>query len=141
MRTILAAFLALCCLQMMGQGSRIIIYPEGAYVPNAWINSAVDSVGAWRLGNGLRQNAVRKVASLVKENEQQAVIIDSLRSAMRIGTAIKVGALDLVDDVTSQRDKAIGKAKRRGMFSKIALPAGIAIGLFVPPLLRSVMLR
>lgn len=48
-------------------GDKIIVYPEGAYVPNWWIDKAVDSTGVWREGTAKFYIALQRLSSQQKE--------------------------------------------------------------------------
>jgi hypothetical protein len=48
-------------------GDTIIVYPDGAYVPNEWINKAVDSTGVWREGTAKFYIALQRISSQQKE--------------------------------------------------------------------------
>lgn len=63
--TILLLFISL--LSYSQSGDKVIIYPDGAYVPNWWIDKAVDSTGVWRDGTAKFYTTILRVASQRRE--------------------------------------------------------------------------
>jgi len=63
--TIISLFISL--LSYSQNGDKIIVYPDGAYVPNWWIDKAVDSTGVWREGTSKFYIAVQRLSSQQKE--------------------------------------------------------------------------
>lgn len=63
--TIILLFISL--LSYSQSGDKIIIYPDGAYVPNEWIDKAVDSTGIWRDGTSKFYIALQRISSQQKE--------------------------------------------------------------------------
>lgn len=51
------------CLPL-GGGDELRVFPDGAYVPNEWIDLATDSVADWREGSEKERNCVLRVVSL-----------------------------------------------------------------------------
>lgn len=51
-----------------GGGDKIVVFPDGAYVPNAWIDTATDSTAVWQKGNAQKVSAVLRVSSMAREN-------------------------------------------------------------------------
>jgi hypothetical protein len=68
MKYILSILLFISSLTSYSQGGdKIIVYPEGAYVPNWWIDKAVDSTGVWREGTAKFYIALQRLSSQQKE--------------------------------------------------------------------------
>ncbi len=68
MKYILSILLFILSLTSYSQGGdKIIVYPEGAYVPNWWIDKAVDSTGVWREGTAKFYIALQRLSSQQKE--------------------------------------------------------------------------
>ena len=61
----------------IGDGSRIVEFPTGAYVPDAWIDMAVDSVGEWRY-NADRHAIARRI--IVDQNKREAMLMSLIDS-------------------------------------------------------------
>ena len=68
MKYILSILLFILSLTSYSQGGdKIIVYPEGAYVPNWWIDKAVDSTGVWREGTTKFYIAIQRISSQQRE--------------------------------------------------------------------------
>ncbi len=45
----------------------MVVFPDGAYVPDAWIDQATDSASTWRKGSEKERNCALRVASMAIE--------------------------------------------------------------------------
>lgn len=54
-----------------GGGRSIVIFPQGAYVPNGYIDQAADSAGTWRAGSERERNCVLSVSSVSVQRDAE----------------------------------------------------------------------
>ena len=59
--------LLISSLSYSQSGDTIIVYQDGAYVPNWWIDEAVDSTGVWREGTSKFYIAIQRLSSQQRE--------------------------------------------------------------------------
>ena len=101
------------CLPL-GGGDVLRVFPDGAYVPNAWIDQATDSVGGWRAGSERERNCVLRVSSLNVELQDTR---QSVRAEKDHGLSLKAD-LDGCEKTTNDQHATITmlstRVKRRG---------------------------
>jgi hypothetical protein len=116
------------------RGNKIIVYPDGAYVPNWWINKAVDSTGVWREGTTKFYIAVQRISSYqqeinILEDEYTAYkksCSSSIDEANRKIFSTKQKNAELSDKISKLKPWAtIGK------ISTITISAGIVVGAII----------
>jgi hypothetical protein len=115
-------------------GDTIIVYPDGAYVPNEWINKAVDSTGVWREGTAKFYIALQRISSQQKE-------INLLEEKYKI---YKINCDRIIEEannkilISQQKNtdlsSKISKLKpwaTIGKISTITISAGIVVGAII----------
>lgn len=66
----------------IGDGKHIVVTKQGAYVPNDWIDTAVDSAQVWRKSDAHFKIALLRVSSLAREAAATGAQRDSLAAKL-----------------------------------------------------------
>lgn len=108
---ILLPFTAFAQEECIGDGRSIVVFPDGAYVPNSWIDETVDSTAS-------RMNAVetgRRAALYIasKEREYQAERAQNAAEVSALETANAANVQE-AQEQTDRAEYAEGKAKKNG---------------------------
>jgi hypothetical protein len=147
MKKLMPILFLLLSLPMLGQnkakpnygfeypgGNKIIIYPDGAYVPNEWINKAIDSTGVWREGTAKFHIAIRRISSYQKEIN----ILEDKHVAYKKSCDLSISEankkLFLLKQENAELSSKIYKLKpwaTIGKISTITVSAGVLIGAIV----------
>ena len=113
------------CKQCIGDGSQVVIFPTGAYVPDAWIDQAVDSTGVRNEGRSKHNAAVGVIATQARVIHTLDQLNDSLRSIQqRERVSFDLGQAELRQQLAN-RDRKIGKLKGWAGIGKFTVGVGI----------------
>lgn len=138
MKSLLALLLPLSLsaqsLVDIGNGDKVLVFPQGAYVPNAWIQAASDSVDTWRYNADGYKQAVVVIASYARENDKCRALLNATIKEKEDALA---GAQATVNDMDVKVKVAEEKVRKRTRWAwwstGAAVLEGATIYLLVKP--------
>jgi hypothetical protein len=115
-------------------GNKVIVYPDGAYVPNWWIDKAVDSTGVWREGTSKFYIAIQRISSY----QQEINILENKYIAYKRSCELSIDEANKRIFANKQKNAELSAEISRlkpwatiGKISTITISTGILIGAIV----------